>query len=562
MKHHCAMILAGAAILGAGAPRGALAQAGGGNPLDTLPVAPRIEIRPGGVVSPPVAAPTTAQQVMAVRLTPARFDIEGVQSIPFAEVSSRFAPLAHREITVGQLVEVAREITQLYQDRGYALSFCYVPTQDFKDGIVRIVAVEGHVSEVRIEGDAGNAEPKIREMAARIQADKPLRRATFERYVGLLGQLPGLRVQANALPPSNTDGATVMTLKVTRRPVTASASVDARQSRPRLLLTGSLNDAIFSGSQLSASVIASPLPGETFQSAQFTQFIGSNGLSARIDASHYRGDPDAQFDANRSTQRSVINDRLELSASYPLVLSNTMSFVVSGGTYAVNYSDGYSNPSNGAVLAYDTRVRAVFGQLSYTLSLPDTVRRLSILLAHGINGLGAQATARTNVAGLAAVNLANTGFSKVLLQASQANQWSGGFGSVISLMGQYSPHILPTTERISFGGLRMARGYAPGEASGDSGWGLGAELNRSFAVDAAYLKQIQPYLLLEIARVYNQSGTFTPSQLKSIAMGARLSDQKFFTVDVSVAKPVGDQPIENVERRPRFQAFLNYRLAP
>lgn len=171
--------------------------------------------------------------------------------------------------------------------------------------------------------------------------------------------MPGLRVQANALPPSNTDGATVMTLKVTRRPVTASASVDARQSRPRLLLTGSLNDAIFSGSQLSASVIASPLPGETFQSAQFTQFIGSNGLSARIDASHYRGDPDAQFDANRSTQRSVINDRLELSASYPLVLSNTMSFVVSGGTYAVNYSDGYSNPSNGAVLAYDTRVRAV-----------------------------------------------------------------------------------------------------------------------------------------------------------------------------------------------------------
>ncbi|MDW5441681.1 POTRA domain-containing protein [Polaromonas sp. SM01] len=562
MKHHCVLILVGVAILDAGGSQSALAQAGGGNPLDTLPAVPSIEIRPGGVASPLAAPPTTAQQVMDIRLTPARFDIEGVLALSFSEISSRFAPLARREITVGQLVELARGVTQLYQDRGYALSFCYVPTQDFKDGVVRIVVVEGYVGEVRIEGDAGNAEAKIREIAARIQADKPLHRATFERYVGLLGQLPGLRVQASALPPNRTDGATVLTLKVARRPVTVSAGLDTQQSKPRLLLTGSLNDVISSGSQLSASVIAPSSQGETFGSAQFTQFIGSNGLSAKIDASHYRGDPNAQLEVNSSTQRRVSNDRIELSASYPLVLSNTMSLVVSGGAYAVNYSDDYSNPANGAALAYDTRVRAIFGQLSYTLSKPDTVRRLSVLLAHGINGWGAQATAQTNVAGLVTANPANVGFSKVLLQASQLNQWPNGFGSVISLLGQYSPHILPTTERISFGGLRMARGYAPGEASGDSGWGLGMEINRSFAADMAYLKQVQPYLLLELARVYNQSGVFTPSKLKSVAIGTRLSDQKFFTVDISAAKPLGDQPLENAERHPRFQATLNYRLAP
>jgi hemolysin activation/secretion protein len=176
---HPLLALAGLTLLGAGHPQEAQAQAGGGNPLDTLPALPPADIGPGRAAQPLAPSPGTAPQVMDLRVTPARYDIEGVRALPFGEVSSRFAPLVGREVTVSQMVELTRGVTQLYQDRGYVLSYAYVPTQDFRNGVVRIVVVEGHVGEVHIDGDAGNAEAKIREIAGRIQADKPLQRATF-----------------------------------------------------------------------------------------------------------------------------------------------------------------------------------------------------------------------------------------------------------------------------------------------------------------------------------------------------------------------------------------------
>jgi hemolysin activation/secretion protein len=369
-------------------------------------------------------------------------------------------------------------------------------------------------------------------------------------------------VQASALPPGTTDGATRLTLKVTRRPATVSAGLDAQQSKPRVLVTASLNDVISSGGQLSASTLVSSLPGDTFHAVQFTQFIGSQGLSARISGSHYRGDPNAPLQVDNGTQRRASNDRIELSASYPLILDNTTSLLVSGGVYAVNSGDNYRHPGSGVEVNYDTRVRAVFGQFSYTMSRPDTVRRFSLLLAQGINGWGAHATASTNIAGLTLVDPTQLNFRKVSFQASQINQWSAAFGTAILLSGQYSPHRLPSSERISFGGVRMARGYAAGEVSGDSGWGLGLEIHRSFPASLTHLKQVQPYLLVEWAQTENQSSTFLPSKLKSLALGTRLSDQKFFSLDISAARALGDAPFERTARRTRLNAILNYRLEP
>ena len=89
---------------------------------------------------------------------------------------------------------------------------------------------------------------------------------------------------------------------------------------------------------------------------------------------------------------------------------------------------------------------------------------------------------------------------------------------------------------------------------------MSVEINRAFAPGFTYLKTITPYIAYDMARVYLHSGTPAPNRLASIGVGVRLSDGRFYNLDLSVAKPVGDAPIESASRSPRVNAAFSYQL--
>lgn len=536
----------------------ALAQSpGAGNPVDQLPAPQSGPVQRGnarmGIGRAQVPQPAGPSQAV----TPQRFDIEGIKSIPFEEVAALFQPMANQPATVADLVEKARQATAIYQQRGYALSFVFIPQQTFESGVVRVVAVEGHVATVQIEGDAGGAEPKIRELAARITQDKPLRRENFERYTQIMAQLPGVRVEATATPPANTDGAGALVLKVSHQPYSISLGTDIRSSRLRAVVTGVLNNPLAPGSRLSASALLGGLKGESYAAGSYSQMVGTEGLNIKGDISTYRGDPDAQLSTPPAIRRFTTYKRAELSASYPLVLGQSRSLFVSGGIYGVNNADDYSNLATGTVLTDDVRVRAVYAQGSYNAAREGQSRNLSGRLVQGMKGLGASSSIRTNAAGAVPVNPAKLDFTRLVLDAGQRDTWDKTWGTVVSLNTQYSPDTLPSTERVSYGSARFGRAYTAGVIAGDSGWGVGLEGNRVFAVDTTYVKRIQPYLLLERARVYVHTGTLAFSRLTSASVGARLSDGMYYTVDVALSKPL-DASFDNPRKNVRLSTLLTY----
>ncbi|RYX95933.1 MAG: ShlB/FhaC/HecB family hemolysin secretion/activation protein [Comamonadaceae bacterium] len=547
-------------------PSSARAQAAG-NPVDQLPP-PIPATRPAGPAGAAPsgidAAPLPAQPAQSTAVTPQRFAIEGVKAMPFDDIAALFKPLAGKPATVAILSDTARQATALYQQRGYALSFVYIPQQDFRDGAVRVVAVEGFVDKVTIDGAAGGAEPKLREFAERIRADRPLTLAVFERYTQLMTQLPGVKVEARALPPESTDGAGAMTLKVVREPYTVSASTDIRSSRLRAIVTGNLNDPIVSGGRLSASTLVGASSDETFVSGAYSQLVGNDGLTLKAEVSLYKGDPDADRNFTPVIRRYTTYRRAELSAQYPLKLTRTESIYLSGGVYGVSNTDDYRNPSNGATLSDEVQTRAVYVQASYNEATNEQARALSLRLTQGIDGLGASSAITTNVPGSNPVNPAKLGFTRVLVEASQRNRWgkpvagSGAWGTAFSFSGQYSGDILPSTERVSFGGGRFGRGYAPGDVSGDKGAGFGAEVNYAFPMAMTYVKQLQPYVLLETARVFSNAGNLAFSKLSSASIGLRVTDNRYFSVDVALSKPVGDASPNNPDRDIRASTMLSY----
>lgn len=539
---------------------GAQSAAPVGSPLDTLPQ-PTLPAQPDTPVRVDVQRPQPpAAAVLNNRVTPTRFGIEGVRSIPFEEVAALFTPLVGQTITVATLVERSQQATALYQRRGYALSFFFVPMQDFADGVVRIVAVEGHVQTVRIEGDAGKAEPKLREIAEHIQREKPLRSTTFEHVTQLLGRLPGLGIQAQVQLPASTDGASTLVIRATHKPYDVTAGLDIRKPEPRAIVTGVLNNPFAPGSQLGASTLLSGAKNDHYNAVHYEQFVGSEGLSIKGSLSHYRGDPNEQLGVSNPLQRETEVERAELTATLPLKLTREANWIVSGGIYGVNTRDSLANPANGAQLADDTQVRAVFGQVAYARQLPNDSVQLNLRLTHGISGLGASAGITSNVPGLSGPSAVKLAFAKLQAEASHQHRFANQFGTAASFALQYSPHNLPSSEKVSYGANRFARGYAAGQAVGDSGWGLGLELNRAFTVDSMWLRQWQPYVLLEAARVYGRLATPSPARLRSVSLGLRLTNFKQYSLDLAMSRPTGDTPAENPQRHWRASLTLSYRL--
>ena len=531
-----------------------------GDPLQSIP---KIEVPKAPAATFHIQPPTqedALKSLLARKMTPQRFGIEGVKSLPFADVAGVFAPLAGKEVTIADLVEKANQVTKMYQDAGYLLSFAFVPAQSFNDGFVRVTVVEGYISGTKITGKPGPSEQRLRDIAAHIEAERPLKRATFERYLNLLTLVPGMKIKADVQPPTQTDGATELSLDVSRQPVALGTSLTYNNPGIRGVFTVTSNALTPLGEQIQLTAIAPKGHNdEEFYAASYIQPLGSKGLQARVDASHYRGQPDDQ--ALAGLTRHLDTKRVAVSVSYPILLNNQRNLTVSGGMYGVNSRDRYEVPNSPNNINSQTNVRAAQVQLSYNEVTDKQTRSATLGVFKGFTGMGASQSYTTQPAGVAQVlGPYDLGFWRFTFDGKQGVVLPWDFGVIVSAGAQYSSNTLPTSEQATFGGQRFGLGYPAGEIAGDKGWGASIEINRMFRTDFRFLKTIQPYLMLDTARVYVNYGQLFHNQLASVGLGVRISDSKYYSLDLSVAKPMADAPTNSPSRPVRFNANWSYQF--
>jgi len=528
------------------------------NPLQTLPRTETPQQAPSVKVNVETRNPAL-EALLATHVTPTRFDVTGVKSVSFPEVAAVFSPLRGKDTTVGQLIAAADRVTAMYKKQGYALSFAFLPGQDFAGGVVKVVIVEGYVSEVAVRGDAGNLDSRIRAMAAHIVGERPLRQDTFERYTQLLGQLPGLKVGANVPPPTTTDGATKLELDVSRQRYDVSYGLDFNHPGSQGVFTLLENGATPLGEQLSVSTLFPNGGGQRFYSAAYVEPLGSRGWQGRVDASRYWGEPDTGDQLPSYLDHRLTQDRLALSAVYPLVLTNSRRVNLTMGVYASRQDDRYRNVDTGAMVALQSSVRVANAELSWLKVDPKRTRQFSLAVAHGFDAFGASSRAVTNV-GATGIETPDVKFTRFTINGLWSQEWARKLGTVFRLTGQYSKDPLPSTEQINFGGPSFAYAYDPGDAAGDSGWAASAELNRSFVTGSTWIKSVVPYLAYQSARVYLNGARPLIDRLDSAAVGVRASDNKHYSVDFALALPTGDRPPESDDRKVRWNLTFSYKL--
>lgn len=535
----------------------ALTWAQSGNPLQTLPRVP-----PASRPQVPIQIQTPQvgnQDIASVQVAVRGVNVQGSAAIAFDEVSALFTPFINGTHTVGALAQAAQKVGELYQQRGFALSFAFLPPQNFADGVVLVTVVEGYVANLQLEGDFGRSESGIRELAQPLLHEKPLTTQTFQRQTQLMARLPGVQIVASASLPTTTDGATALVIKSKHKPVVVAFGGELRKPTPRVIASLTLNDPLWAGSQLQLSTMLQKPSKERFSSLGFTQLLNAEGTLARASFSDYRS-----FN-NPATHIPGIDDltrqrKLDFNISHPLILSNRTQLTGTAGLYAINYNKELQTSNQ--YLANDERVRTLYAQLAWSSFSPQATRSANVLLARGLNAMGAQAGLLYQDPNQTLVlpSSVKLDFTRLLMEYSQRHRFASKFGAGFAVGGQYSRDILPTPEKISFGSNRFGRGYQAGEFSGDSGLGASVEGNYQFVMAHQWLKSVEPYVLYEWARTHQRTSGLAGNTLRSASLGLRLSDSRHYSLDLAASKPMGDRTANNPERELRYSLLLSYNL--
>ncbi|MEE1869679.1 ShlB/FhaC/HecB family hemolysin secretion/activation protein [Pseudomonas auratipiscis] len=485
-----------------------------------------------------------------IRLHKVRFT--GGTVYPLSDLRENYQELVDRDVTLAELSEATQRLTRRYQEDGYLLSYAYLPPQDFADGRVQVVLVEGYIGDFELQGDIGPASTFLGEVATRLKAERPLTRKTLERYTTLMSHVPGITLQAQ-VAPGTADGANTLLVQAAHQAFSARLDVaDGNREGLQALLGVSSNALTSMAEQLSFSALFPPgNDHEHYYRLDYDQYLDSEGSRLNLSASQYRGDLSALLRLNNGSdlRQHRQSDRYSAGLSQTLTASPNEWLSVAGRLYVVNDQSHYQALDSALKTRSSTDMRAVAFEGDWRQSDHGRLRILSVGAYQGMDYFAADTNSDIDL-----------DFLRLRLSGLQSDYFSANWQGVASAALYWSNDSLPDSERAVFGGQAFGRGYPSDQASGDKGWGAAYELNYSFRYSSDWLKWVQPYVLVDAARSWFNELQVRDSRLSSAAVGLRFGDARSYNIAVEAAKPMSDIALDSLNRQPRFTLSFSYQL--
>ncbi|MEF7614150.1 ShlB/FhaC/HecB family hemolysin secretion/activation protein [Aquincola sp. MAHUQ-54] len=437
-------------------------------------LAPRIAPTPGDAASLP---PRPVPRELAKPQDEVLLDVVAYEVAPDAPPELRAALPALTAAYVGRarsyedLVNATTEVTRFLQrELGYYLGYAYLPAQAPEGGVVRIAVLEGRLDRVELRWD--DRVPVRREVVeAYLSHLKPgdiLRVRNVERVVFLVNDLRGMNARFDVAAGSRPG--TAMLVVTPQAEARWSGKVDVDLNGSRFLGTERIGAvALYAspfgrGDGFTATALSSFGNGLRFALLGYVSPVGSSGLKlgATVSTVDYALDS-ATFDLGlngsalnvtayglypwvRSRNLNLFGlasleykryvDRQDVTASVTRKTVHSLTAGITG-----DFRDAWLS---GAVNAYELNVSA--GSVRYeggrSSQLDDDADHVKLMFS--IN------------------RLQNLVDNRLLLY--------------LALRGQLTGHRLDTTEQFRLGGPDAVRAFAAGEATGDRGAVMTAEL--------------------------------------------------------------------------------------
>lgn len=501
-------------------------------------------VQPPSTLSPPLiqqseqpAAPNLpeqpkdipAQSAIVVEAEDSGANIRGIDFVG-VDAPERVAQAARqflgRPASRQTLVALAKAISDAYAKSDIALYTVAIPQQDFSTGQVRVLLAEGFVEDIVYPKGAS---PLIHAYAERMRAEKPLSRRALERYLSLMRDIPGAKIEV-ALERGIKPGGVKLAITPTRKRFDANFGIDNRTQSGlgsgQLRATAQANSLLCDGDRTDLVLLgATDLKRYQYVGLSHQTPLGSDGLALGLSGSWLR---------TRLKNLPVTGEAKTagVSLSYPIIRSYKRNLTVSAGL------DGLDSDAAllGAVLSSD-HIRAARAAVGYSMIGDRDVLTAGFTVSRGLDILDARGTP----------GFTDTVFTKVMARAGYDRMLGKRFVGRLRMTGQYSADRLSGNERLAIGGPDYGRAFDTALLSGDRGvagsfeLGFRPELTRR-------LKGTEIYGFIDGAKVrINSRAGFAASDysLASAGGGVRLAYASKASLGLEGARVI-DRPFAGV----------------
>ncbi|HEY4125888.1 MAG TPA: ShlB/FhaC/HecB family hemolysin secretion/activation protein [Rhizomicrobium sp.] len=423
------------------------------------------QARPDRAVTKPARAATPLAPLPAVAGPPKiapfvlnRVQIEG-SSLPPAILGAAAQPFVGRTVDTKVLGEIAAAVARAYADRGnIALYTIAVPQQDFAGGTLRLSAIEGYIEHVDLSGDVSGRLELVTKYSNRLLQEHPLKRTTFQRYISLIRDIPGLSVDPKLLSGS-APGAVRLLLVLSPKTWHVALSADDLGSNPlgrvQAQARASLYGLLREGEETSVTVSV-PTQVRLFQYVALSesQPLDDDGTALQGTFGYLRTRP-------KSPSPSGTAKNLQFLITHPVLRSYDENFYLSGSVDGIDSS----NATLGEIVANE-RIRALRLSGVYSLTSEKSALGLSASLNSGLDVFGARTTDPA---------LGDVGFKKLVAQASYNRLLGEEWVARLRASAQLAFDRLPVSELYALGG-DFGRAFPTAAAFGDSAIAGSAEI--------------------------------------------------------------------------------------
>lgn len=382
--------------------------------------------------------------------------------------------------SLGGMRAIARRLGDHYRANGYPFARAIIPAQDFKDGTLAIVLLEGRYGSVKATGASAIAEGAQRFLSD-LKSGDVIEGGRLARAMLILDDVPGLEVVPTVSPGSRSGTGDLTVRSTLAEAFGAVLGVDNHGSRYtgeyRARLDAFHNTAFTFGDRLAVGALVSDA-SMWLGSVDYDMPLDGRGLRGSIGYAQTNYELGKDF---ASLGASGLAKIWSCKVSYPFVRSQAFNLHGSAGFQHKTLRDDYVSTATverkfsqnfPLSLRFDLRDGLLgggvtFGQFTWTLGnlhLDDTL-------------LAADATT-TRKAGH---------FSKVNLDLARIQRLGGKFSVYIRASAQWTRDNLDSSERLGLGGAESVRAYPLGEGTGDEGWLGQAELRYELSALTPFL---------------------------------------------------------------------------
>jgi hemolysin activation/secretion protein len=463
----------------------------------------------------------------------------GATSLTPAELAPSYAGLIGSEVPVSALCEIRDRATRLFFDRG-VLARVEIPEQRIVGGAVVLEVIEAHVANVRIRGDAGNAQAAVERYLDKLRGMTPFDMRKAQRYLLLASDVPGAQVRASIRPSATGErGAIDLDVIVSARPIDAAVNIqnlEASTIGPWAGLARVDANGLTPFGDRTTLVGYHTLASDEQWLVQLVEEarIGGEGLVARGSFTYGQTRPGGAFEALGLFSTSFVG---EVEASYPVVRLRRRNLNLVAGVDVVD-----ETTDTGSVPLFRDKLRVAY------------LRGEGSVLARAFGRpllVSGDISARRGVAGLGASRSGDPTLSRpdaepdaalVRADARVAFGLTPRLQVAALVQGQYTRDRLFSYEQMALGNLTVGRGYDPAVLLGDSG-AAGTVEFRYGPLRLRPTLAASPYVFCDVGMIHNNgAGLIRNRALHSVGAGVLFQLADRVNLNLTYARPL-DEPI-------------------